>query len=126
MPEIVNLHESGLRRSPRIAAKQTILATVFYLGTLLVGTTPSIKLGASSAYTTAESAINYFEQVNENFDQTCNDILYHVHSVAKVSNESYTFKEMLQQDDRQQLVESMQKEINDHSKHEHWEVILRS
>ena len=33
---------------------------------------------------------------------------------------------MLQQDDRQQFVEAMQKEINDRLKCKHWEVILRS
>ena len=48
MPEIMNFHESGLRRSPRVAAKQSILATVFCLGTLLTGATLSIKLGATS------------------------------------------------------------------------------
>ena len=33
---------------------------------------------------------------------------------------------MLQQDDRQQFVTAMQKEIDDHTKRKHWEVILRS
>ena len=61
-----------------------------------------------------------------NFDNTCNDILHHVYSAAKESNESYTFKEMLRQDDRDQFVEAMQKEIDDHTKRKHWEIILRS
>ena len=46
-----------------------------------------------------------------NFDNTCNDMIHHVISVAKEANESYTFKEMLQQDDRNQFVEAMTKEI---------------
>ena len=53
-------------------------------------------------------------------------MLHHVFSVAKEANESYTFKEMLQQDDRNQFVEAMTKEIGDHTKRKHWEIIPRS
>ena len=63
---------------------------------------------------------------NEKFDTTCNDMLHHVFSVAKEANESYTFKEMLQQDDRNQFVEAMTKEIEDHTKHKKWEIVPRS
>ena len=50
-------------------------------------------------------------------------MLHHVFSVAKEANESYTFKEMLQQDDRNQFVEAMTKEIGDHKKRKHWEIV---
>ena len=33
---------------------------------------------------------------------------------------------MLQQDDRNQFVEAMTKEIGDHMKRKHWEIVLRS
>ena len=52
-------------------------------------------------------------------------MLHHVFSVAKEANESYIFKEMLQQDDRNQFVEAMTKEIGDHKKRKHWEIIPR-
>ena len=73
-----------------------------------------------SALTTAQSAAHKFQAVNGNFDTTCNDMLHHVFSVAKEANESYTFKEMLQQDDRNQLFEAMIKDIGDHTKRKHW------
>ena len=72
-----------------------------------------------SALTTAQSAAHQFKAVNKNFDNTCNDMLYHVFSVAKEANELYTFKEMLQQDDRNPFVEAMMKEIGDHTKCKH-------
>ena len=80
----------------------------------------SPKSTMKPALTTAQSAAYQFQAVNENFDNTCNDMLYHVFSVGKEANESYTFKDMLQQDDRNKLVEAMTKEIGDHTKRKHW------
>ena len=53
-------------------------------------------------------------------------MLHHVYAVGKEANESYTFKEMLEQSDRDQFVEATTKEINDHTKRKHWEIVLRS
>ena len=71
----------------------------------------TIKSGASSAFTTAQSAVYQFEEVNTNFDNTCNDMLHHVYSVSKEANESYTFKEMLQQEDKHEFMRAMLKDI---------------
>ena len=86
----------------------------------------SPKSTMKSVLTTAQSAAHQFQEVNKNFDTTFNDMLPHVFSVAKESNESYTFKEMLQKDDRNQFFESMTKEIGDHTKRKHWEIVPRS
>ena len=59
----------------------------------------SPKSTMKSELTIAQSEAHKFQEVKENFDTTCNDMLHHVFSVAKEANESYTFKEMLQQDD---------------------------
>ena len=85
----------------------------------------SPKSTMKSALTTSQSAAYQFQEVDENFDNTCNDMLYHVFSVGKEANESYTFKEMLQQDDRNQFVEAMTKEIGYQKKSKHWEIVLR-
>ena len=82
---------------------------------MLTSPKPTMK----SELTTEKSAAHQFQAVNENFDNTCNDMLYHVFSVSKETNESYTFKEMLQQDDRNQFVEAMTKKIGDHIKRKH-------
>ena len=53
-------------------------------------------------------------------------MLYHVFSVSKEANKSYKFEEMLHQDDRNQFVKATTKEIRDHTKRKHWEIVLRS
>ena len=120
MPGIINLQESGLRISPRIAAQRatlqrSVLTTLFCFGAMLISPKSTMK----SALTTTQSAAHQFQAVNKNFDTTCNDMLHRVFSVAKEANESYTFKEMLQQDDWNQFVEAMTKEIGDHTKRKH-------
>ena len=79
-----------------------------------------------SAFTTAQSVAYQFEQANENFDSTCNDVLHHIYAAGKVANESYTFKEMVFQDNKEHFVTAMQKEIDDHTKRNHWDVVLCS
>ena len=127
MPGIINLQESGLRRSPRIAAqratlRRSVLTTLFCFGAMLTSPKSTMK----SSLTTAQSAAHQLQAVNKNFDTTCNDMLHHVFSFAKEANESYTLKEMIQQDDQNQFVEAMTKEIVDHTKSKHWEIIPRS
>jgi len=99
MPEIANLQESGLRRLARLATRQSVLTTLFCFGAMLMNAASVIKSGSASAFTTAQPIAYQFEEANKKFDSTCNDILYHVHMVGKEANESYTFKEMLRQDD---------------------------
>ena len=86
----------------------------------------SPKSTMKSALTTAQSAAHQFQAVNNNVDTLCNDMLHHVFSVAKEANESYTFKEMIQQDDHNQFVEAMTKDIGDHMNRKHWEIVPRS
>ena len=121
MPRIINLQESGFKRQPIIAAQKatsirSVLATLFGFGEMLISPKPTME----SSLTTAQSATYQFQVVNGNFDNTCNDMLYRVFSVGKEANASYTFKDMLQKDDRNQLVEAMTKEIGDHTKRKHW------
>ena len=85
----------------------------------------SPKSTMKSALTTAQSAAHQFQEVNENFDTACNNMLHHVFSFSKEANESYTFKEMLQQDDRNQFLEAMTMDIGDHTKRKHWEIAPR-
>ena len=79
MPSIINLQEYGLIISPRIAAQKSILlrsvlTTIFCFKAMLT----SPKLTIKSALTTAQSAAHQFKAVNKNFDNTCNDMFYHV------------------------------------------------
>ena len=103
-----------------------MLTTLFCFGAILASPIASAEAGMKVALTTTQSAAYQFEQVNENFDGTCNGILHHVYTAAKEANESYTFKEMLKQDDRSKFVDAMEKEISDHTSRNHWDIVLRS
>ena len=99
---------------------------MFCLVAVLIGAMDTVRAGTLTALTTAQLVAYQLEEVNKNFDGTCNGILNHVFATGKEANESYTFKEMLQQDDKAKFVDAMEKEIDDHSKRKHWELILRS
>ena len=78
MPGIINLQESGLRISPRIATqretlRRSVLTTLFCFGAMLKSPKSTMK----SALKTAQSAAHQFQAVNKNFDTTCNDMLHH-------------------------------------------------
>jgi hypothetical protein len=125
MPTMVNLHESGLRRSPRIAAKKALITilTALFCSTAI----------PSSIYSTIDLATTGIESLNQatnsieaNFDGTLNSFAHHVFAAGKENNETYTFREMLKQDDRDDFVEAMQVEVDAHQTREHWEIIPRS
>ena len=63
--------------------RRSVLTTLFCFGAMLTSSKSTMK----SALTTAQSAAHQFQEVNENFDTTCNDMLHHVFPVAKESNE---------------------------------------
>ena len=64
--------------------------------------------------------------VEKNFDDTLNYIAHHVFAAGKENNETYTFREMLKQDDRDDFIEAMQVEVDAHQTREHWEISPRS
>ena len=47
-------------------------------------------------------------------------------AAGKANNESYTFREMLKQDDAAEFIKAMLKETQDHESRGHWEVVKRS
>ena len=47
-------------------------------------------------------------------------------ATEKDDNRSYTFKQILQQEDRAGFIKVVLKETNDHKTKEHWEVVPRS
>jgi hypothetical protein len=64
--------------------------------------------------------------IETNFDGTLNFIAHHVFAAGKENNETYTFCEILKQDDRDEFIEAMQVEVDTHQTREHWEIIPRS
>lgn len=55
-----------------------------------------------------------------------NTIHHAVLSTMAGDNDTYTLKQMLQQNDKNDFIEAMKKEVLDHESHGHWTVIPRS
>lgn len=61
-----------------------------------------------------------------NFDGTFNAFISHVFAAGTEANETYTFRKMVKQEDRDQFVDTMVKEVDHHTRRDHWEIIPRS
>eukprot|EP00956_Cyclotella_meneghiniana_P037460 scaffold139228_cov59-Cyclotella_meneghiniana.AAC.1 len=82
MPKMVNLRESGLRRSSRISAKKTksTLLTVLLAATALISSPSSSIEYAKSGFNSLNNAVNMAEL---NFDGSVNSFKHHVFASGK-------------------------------------------
>ena len=129
MPEIRNLEQNGLRRSTRIRnapdrwqfyTKIPMIKSIFSfnLYPLENPTFPSI-----SSY--FQRSINHLIHVNTLLDNTINN-LTPFSFMSQTDNETYTYGEMLKQDDRSDFIQAMLVEVNDHFSRETVEKVPRS
>ena len=124
MPQRVNLHEAGLRRSPRLqeleakksnkkahvtwATKATRVISLFTLYSFV--TDVKINMPAyntSPSATLAERAVCRFHQVNELYDGTLNSICAYAFSTLALdmtNNEVFTYTKAMHQPDAQQFI----------------------
>ena len=77
---------------------------------------------STSVFTTA---CNVFHRLNSHFDCTLN-VFYTFAFASANHNDTYTFKEMMQQPDKGKFMEAMEKEVDDHIEGKHWSMIRRS
>ena len=145
MPQVVNLAESGLRRSPRLQEQQkkkaeeahpkigknkSVFSTKRILGLFTVlsticadATSNHIQLHKNA--TRYEKLVNRFHEANELFDGTCNVINNAILTTEGNSNENYTFSQAMKQDDKDKFIEAMQTEVEAHESREHWTMVER-
>ena len=64
--------------------------------------------------------------VATHFDGTLNYLNPMAYASTLSDNETYTFKEMLQQPDKNDFIMAMIKEIQDHENREHWSLFPRA
>ena len=67
--------------------------------------------------------MNRFHEVNELYDGTLNEVYYLLYKTDISSNESFTFRNAMKQDDKLAFVDTMEKEISDHKKGGHWSIV---
>ena len=126
MPSIIDLATSGLRRSTRAKSQPQRLS--FFSKVCALG------LFAASIWTTGPSflhdraqnlvfaSVNQYHAANQCFDGTLNCLHHMALAAGKQNNETYTFKDMLKQEDAPRFISAMLKEVDNHEKRGHWEV----
>jgi len=67
---------------------------------------------------------NDYERLNGLFDDTINDVIHHVKAFS-TTNEAFTYKQMLKEDDYRDFFKAMIDEIEVHEKRDHWTLMER-
>lgn len=141
MPTMPDLDELTCRRSTRTRA-----APDFYDPSALQSTvtckpmSTSLSILFSMVCLTATGSIfetpacaslfsNVLHQthlINQHFDGTLNYISPLAFTADSSDNDTYTFKQMLQQPDKNEFILAMMKEVQDHENRSHWHLVPRS
>ena len=143
LPTRVNLKESGLRRSTRIKEKQakasqadtkahvtfgTRAKKLFGLFTLFSFVSnislPRHQISPNATFT--DRIIKRFDELNEHYDGTINQMHLFSYVTDVSTNEVFTFTQAMKEDDRMDFVSAMEKEIQDHESRGHWTIVTRS
>ena len=126
--EFINIETTGLRRSPRInkggpLPKGCFCSKVFSVLPKLVFTLYT-NINDQSRYTT--KSVNHLQVLNTYYDGTLNLTKNYVMTSLKNSdNDVYTFKDMLQQEDKLEFVKAMFEEIDKQNERGRWTIISR-
>ncbi len=75
--------------------------------------------------TLSDHVMKHFEELNEHYDGTMNQIHFLSFSKDISNNEVFTYKEAITQKDAHLSVEAMQKEVADYELRNHWTVVHR-
>jgi hypothetical protein len=148
MPDKINLDSSGLRRSARSAVLSRqekvyshstmvlksvkrsskhaclVLFTSFCaIGAALNGGVHSHQVLAQSS-SLLSNAIDSYHRVNSLYDGTINCFSTLAQS-SVTSNETFNYKEALQQSDKIEFIKAMVHEVDDHETRKHWTLMKR-
>ena len=69
--------------------------------------------------------MNRFHEVNELYDGTLDEVHHLLYTTNISSNESFTFRNAMKQDDKLDFVDAMEKEVSDHKQGGHWSIVHR-
>ena len=123
MPTFANPDTIGLRRSAR-TTKPKILTCLFLLFGFETAASgfASVEIGMS----VVDQSIAYATDLSRNIDGTIN----YLNPVSQVfasvqDNDTYTYRQAMQQSDNRDFVFAMNKEINDHHERKHWRIVMR-
>jgi hypothetical protein len=96
-----------------------LFLSVFNLvGSLWTFTTTSSH-AARETFSFVVQRLNNYDQLNGLFDDTINDICHQVYAYA-ISNKSFTYLQMLREEDHKQFFAAIEVELADHEECDHW------
>ncbi len=138
LPPRLNLHELGLHWSECIKAlqqkahdpahvawgtrtKRSVSAVITLFSFVSHVTVPDHELPTHA--TLSDHMIKCFEELNEHYDGTMNQIHFLSFITDVSSNEVFTHKEAMTQEDAHLFIEAMQKEVADHEQKNHWTIV---
>ena len=87
-------------------------------------TVPDNELPTHATF--SDHMIKHFEELNEHYDGTMNQIHFLSFSTDVSSNKVFIYKEAITQEDAHLFVEAMQKEVAEHDLRNHWTIVHRS
>ena len=154
MPSMINLAESGLRRSERIRQLREMKAAEerhpsasngsssapprrsFFTRSVIVGLFTIIASVCMSAQSRIvplppsasryERLVHRFHEANELFDGTLNVLHNSVLTTDVSTNEVYTYAQVMKLDDVSDFLKAMEDEVLAHESRKHWTMVPRS
>ena len=132
----INIETAGLRRSERI--KNNMKKSIGLIAATMMSFLSSGQEVVQYSYSTFRSQIKFkpksmnarlrhhFEVVQLNADSTYNHVDPMSFAASVSDNEVYYFEQAMQQDDAEQFLQAMIKEIDDHFARKHWKLVPRS
>ena len=134
MPILPDLDELANRRSSR--TKQALdrydPSTNFVSNkisgyfSILCGMPSIFKTTISNPISYFTKAVHHTQIIHQNFDKTLNFLHPMVFLATNSENDTYNFKEVLQQSDKSEFIKAMMIETHDHENRNHWELYERS
>ena len=76
--------------------------------------------------TLTQQVMHRFHEVNELYDGTLNEVHHLLYATDISSNDSFTFRNAMKQDDKLASVDAIKKEISDHEKGGQWSIVHRN
>ena len=80
---------------------------------------------AEKNQTLTQLLVTKYEELNEHFDGTVNDMHFFSYLTDITSNEVFTFQQAMKQDDKEDFIKAMEKEVEDHESRGHWHIVHR-
>ena len=123
---LVNEEQAAETNAPRKGHHSHTTKLLSLFTTICFVSVSTLPATFVSPQTSFDKSIAHLSVVNQHFDGTLNYLHPLTFTTKNSSNDTYTLKDMLKQDDVHNFMETMTVEIDAHQSRDHWTPILRS